>query len=205
MEKGSERGGGVALAAKWTETPSLKQSHSRADDDGGEDDESPRRDYLPQRRVGRDLDAARVVGARGALHEAGGGVELAADLGGGFGWFRLVMVVFGWFGVSGWVFRVVSGFRLGVSLVVGRLRVAAGCFNGQPPSPHPPTPPPQTWTHLLHHGQRGLAHRLHRHGAEPEGEHRADEEAGEDLGGLGGVDVIWCRLGCRLEGRLGCH
>jgi len=36
--------------------------------------------------------------------------------------------------------------------------------------------------HLLHHRQRGLAHALHRHGGEPEGEHGAHQQAGKHLG-----------------------
>ncbi|RWW08628.1 hypothetical protein BHE74_00020861 [Ensete ventricosum] len=52
----------------------------RAGDEGGEHDESARRDHLPQRRVRGDLDAGRVVGLRGAFHEARNGVELPPDL-----------------------------------------------------------------------------------------------------------------------------
>lgn len=48
--------------------------------------------------------------------------------------------------------------------------------------------------HLLHHRERGLAHALHGHGAEPEGEHGAHEEASKHLGAVRVLRVLLCGL-----------
>ena len=51
-------------------------AEERADDDGRRDDEDRRLDHFLQRGHGRDRDAARVVGATGAIHEARNGAKL---------------------------------------------------------------------------------------------------------------------------------